>query len=105
GCTIDAAGDHRIAMAAAIAATVASSPVTIHGAECVSKSYPTFCAESRKSFQREFIILLFLRAVPFSNADCRNNEKQQEEKTDRPEHFYSSGTSIICPIFSCFVRR
>ena len=40
--TIDAAGDHRIAMAAAIAATVASGPVTILGAECVNKSYPAF---------------------------------------------------------------
>lgn len=42
GCTIDAMGDHRIAMAAAIGATAATGPVTILGAECVSKSYPTF---------------------------------------------------------------
>ncbi len=41
-CTIDAVGDHRIAMAAAIAATVADGPVTIQGAECVAKSYPAF---------------------------------------------------------------
>lgn len=41
-CVIDAAGDHRIAMAAAIAATVADGPVTILGAECVNKSYPGF---------------------------------------------------------------
>jgi len=41
-CTIDAVGDHRIAMAAAIAATVATGPVTILGAECVNKSYPAF---------------------------------------------------------------
>lgn len=34
--------DHRIAMAAAIAATVADGPITILGAECVAKSYPTF---------------------------------------------------------------
>ena len=47
-CTIDAVGDHRIAMAAAIAATVADGPVTILGAECVSKSYPTFWQEYRK---------------------------------------------------------
>lgn len=39
---VDACNDHRIAMAAAIAATVASGPVTILGAECVAKSYPTF---------------------------------------------------------------
>ena len=42
GCTIDAVGDHRIAMAAAIGATAATGPVTILGAECVSKSYPAF---------------------------------------------------------------
>ncbi len=41
-CIIDAAGDHRIAMAAAIAATVSDGPVTILGAECVAKSYPDF---------------------------------------------------------------
>lgn len=41
-CIIDAAGDHRIAMAAAIAATAADGPVIIRGAQCVSKSYPSF---------------------------------------------------------------
>lgn len=44
-CVIDSVGDHRIAMAAAIAATVASGPVTILGAECVAKSYPSFWQE------------------------------------------------------------
>lgn len=44
-CTIDASGDHRIAMAAAIAATAADGPVTILGAECVAKSYPAFWHE------------------------------------------------------------
>ena len=48
GCTIDAAGDHRIAMAAAIGATVASGPVTILGADCVKKSYPNFWDEYKK---------------------------------------------------------
>ena len=47
-CIIDAAKDHRIAMAAAIAATVADGPVTILGADCVSKSYPTFWEEYKK---------------------------------------------------------
>ena len=42
GCAIDAVNDHRIAMSAAIAATVADGPVTVLGAECVSKSYPAF---------------------------------------------------------------
>lgn len=46
-CTIDAAGDHRIAMSAAIAATVASGPVTITGAHCVAKSYPAFWNDYR----------------------------------------------------------
>ena len=45
GGTVDAVGDHRIAMSAAIAATVCRSPVTILGAECVEKSYPKFWAE------------------------------------------------------------
>ena len=45
GCIIDSAGDHRIAMSAAIAATCADGPVTILGARCVSKSYPAFWEE------------------------------------------------------------
>lgn len=47
-CTIDAFGDHRIAMAAAIAATVANGPVTILGAHCVAKSYPSFWDEYKR---------------------------------------------------------
>ena len=47
GCTVDAMGDHRIAMAAAVAATIASGPVTILGAQCVAKSYPTFWQDYR----------------------------------------------------------
>ena len=42
GGIVDACGDHRIAMAAAIAATVSNGPVTILGADCVAKSYPAF---------------------------------------------------------------
>lgn len=42
GGTVDAAGDHRIAMMAAVLACRCSAPVTIIGAECVSKSYPAF---------------------------------------------------------------
>ena len=48
GGTVDACGDHRIAMSAAIAATAAQSPVTILGAECVSKSYPGFWEEYKR---------------------------------------------------------
>ena len=45
GGTVDACNDHRIAMAAAIASTVCAKPVTILGAQCVSKSYPAFWEE------------------------------------------------------------
>ena len=45
GGTVDAVNDHRIAMSAAIAATVCKEPVTILGAECVQKSYPRFWEE------------------------------------------------------------
>ena len=38
----DGCGDHRIAMSLACAALTATAPVTIHGAGCVSKSYPAF---------------------------------------------------------------
>ena len=42
---VDSVNDHRIAMAAAIAATVCQEDVTILGAECVNKSYPKFWEE------------------------------------------------------------
>ena len=45
GGTVDACNDHRIAMAAAIAATVCKEDVTILGAQCVEKSYPRFWEE------------------------------------------------------------
>ena len=48
GGTVDAVNDHRIAMSAAIAATVCKEPVTVLGAECVKKSYPTFWEEYKQ---------------------------------------------------------
>ena len=42
GGTVDGSGDHRIVMAAAIAATNCTEPVIITGAEAVNKSYPGF---------------------------------------------------------------
>ena len=45
GGTVDSVNDHRIAMSAAIASTVCTSPVTILGAEAVNKSYPHFWDE------------------------------------------------------------
>jgi 3-phosphoshikimate 1-carboxyvinyltransferase len=45
GGTVDAAGDHRIAMSGAVAATVCRDDVTVAGAESVAKSYPAFWDE------------------------------------------------------------
>lgn len=42
GGEVESSGDHRIAMAAAVTALAAEAPVTIRGAECVSKSWPGF---------------------------------------------------------------
>ncbi|MBE6933755.1 MAG: 3-phosphoshikimate 1-carboxyvinyltransferase [Ruminococcaceae bacterium] len=48
GGTVDGCNDHRIVMAAAIAATICTEPVRILGAEAVQKSYPAFWAEYRR---------------------------------------------------------
>ena len=42
GVTVDSHNDHRIAMMAAVAAIRCRQPVTVTGAECVAKSYPSF---------------------------------------------------------------
>ena len=42
GGTADSCGDHRIAMAAAVAALTAENPMTITNAQAVTKSYPRF---------------------------------------------------------------
>lgn len=42
GGTISSAGDHRIAMSAAIASMLCSAPVIVEGAQAVNKSYPKF---------------------------------------------------------------
>jgi 3-phosphoshikimate 1-carboxyvinyltransferase len=42
---VDSHGDHRMAMSLAVAALGASAPVTVTGAECVSKSYADFWAD------------------------------------------------------------
>jgi 3-phosphoshikimate 1-carboxyvinyltransferase len=42
GARIDPAGDHRIAMACAVASLAAAGDTIIEDAECVSKSYPSF---------------------------------------------------------------
>ena len=48
GGKVDSVNDHRIAMAAAIGASVCQEKVTILGAECVKKSYPRFFEEYRR---------------------------------------------------------
>ena len=48
GGTVNSHNDHRIAMAAAVAATICINPVTVLGADAVSKSYPAFWEEYRK---------------------------------------------------------
>lgn len=42
GGTVDASGDHRIAMSAATASCGCTGDVIVTGAECVAKSYPAF---------------------------------------------------------------
>ena len=43
--TVDGANDHRIVMAAAVAAACADRPVRITGAQAVEKSYPSFFSD------------------------------------------------------------
>jgi 3-phosphoshikimate 1-carboxyvinyltransferase len=42
GAVVQSHGDHRIAMASAVAALAANGDIEIEGAECVGKSYPEF---------------------------------------------------------------
>jgi 3-phosphoshikimate 1-carboxyvinyltransferase len=48
GATVASNGDHRIAMALAIAGLVASQPSAIEDADCVAVSYPGFFADLRR---------------------------------------------------------
>lgn len=48
GGTVEAFGDHRIAMSAAIASTICEKTVTINGADAVTKSYPDFWKDFSK---------------------------------------------------------
>jgi 3-phosphoshikimate 1-carboxyvinyltransferase len=47
GATLDPAGDHRIAMAAAIAALTARGDSIVQNAECTGVSYPAFFSTLR----------------------------------------------------------
>ena len=48
GGEVDGCRDHRIVMAAAIAASACAEPVVIRGAEAVRKSYPSFWEEYKR---------------------------------------------------------
>ncbi len=48
GGTVDSQNDHRIAMLAAIASSVCTNPVTLHGSDAVTKSYPRFWEDFEK---------------------------------------------------------
>jgi 3-phosphoshikimate 1-carboxyvinyltransferase len=48
GVTVSGCGDHRIVMALAVPALTAEKPVTIEGADAVSKSFPGFFAQLGK---------------------------------------------------------
>lgn len=48
GGTVDAHGDHRIAMTAAVAGTVATGPVEVTGFASVATSYPSFLDDLRR---------------------------------------------------------
>lgn len=53
GATIDAEGDHRIAMAFAVAGLLAGGETTIRGAECADVSFPGFYAALESVVERE----------------------------------------------------
>lgn len=48
GAAVDGHGDHRIAMALAVAGLCASGETVIRGAECIAKSYPGFADDLRR---------------------------------------------------------
>lgn len=52
GGVVQAAGDHRIAMSAAVAATVCRREVVVVGAEAVAKSYPSFWEEFERLMEK-----------------------------------------------------
>jgi 3-phosphoshikimate 1-carboxyvinyltransferase len=52
GGTVDSAGDHRVAMAMAVAASAAATPVRIAGWDAVATSYPGFEADYRRCVSR-----------------------------------------------------
>lgn len=56
GGTVESFGDHRIVMAAAIAALRCNGDVIIHGAEAVEKSYPDFFGDYTRLGGKAYVI-------------------------------------------------
>ncbi len=56
GGLVDGFNDHRIVMAAAVAATICTDEVIITGAEAVNKSYPSFFDEYKKLGGETYVI-------------------------------------------------
>src|SRR5262249_19153539 len=52
GAEIEPRGDHRIAMAFAVAALAATSPTTVRDADCAGVSYPTFYEDLQRVSER-----------------------------------------------------
>lgn len=48
GFEADARGDHRLVMLLAAAALIATGPITVHGAQCITKSWPGFVETYRQ---------------------------------------------------------
>ena len=48
GFEADARGDHRLVMLLAAAALIATGPITVHGAQCIAKSWPGFVETYRQ---------------------------------------------------------
>ncbi len=66
GTTIESHGDHRIAMAFAIAGLFANGETTINGADCINTSYPGFAhhlnaIRSEKTEPEDFILPTLIR--------------------------------------------
>ena len=90
GAEVGARGDHRIAMAAAVAALVASGPTTIAGAEAAAISFPGFGR----------------RQIPLQRGASRHRNRRKDVDLPR-EPFISTRTVVGLPLSEHFllVRR
>ncbi len=112
GGTVDACSDHRIAMAAAIAATRCDGPVTVLGAECVAKSYPNFWEEYERlggKLERRYHITLepitpdnWREAVSLSTDPDHKNPLDQEWLCSNA---FSMLQAIYEPVCNCRLIR